>query len=219
MMIEEPIRSNEGVAPGLELGKYVAMDCEMVGIRSGVESALGRVSLVDYHGRQVYDSFVRPVERVTDWRTHVSGLSPVDMVMARNFADVRAQIKELLKGRILVGHDLRHDLEALQLAHPDPAIRDTARFYGFKKYGNGPKPKLKTLAKEILGVDIQNGQHSSVEDARVAMLLFRKYKQAFDADHLRRYPDTTKDEPAREDHGKNPSKMSKKNKKNKKRKH
>ncbi|KAH9640133.1 hypothetical protein HF086_002793 [Spodoptera exigua] len=33
-------------------------------------------------------------------------------------------------------------------------------------------PSLKRLAKEILGIDIQSGEHSSVEDARAAMQLY-----------------------------------------------
>ena len=35
------------------------------------------------------------------------------------------------------------------------------------------EPDRVELAKEILDVEIQTGQHSSIEDARVAMLLFR----------------------------------------------
>jgi RNA exonuclease 4 len=193
LVTEQPTRPNQGLAPDVEVGKYVAMDCEMVGIgEDGQESALGRVSLVDFHGRQIYDSYVRPTARVTDWRTRVSGISPKNMATARDFEEVQAQVAELLKGRILVGHDIKHDLEVLMLDHQTRAIRDTAKFPGFKKYGHGPKPALKVLAREILGIDIQSGQHSSIEDARVAMLLFRKHKPAFDVDHMNRFPDPPK---------------------------
>jgi RNA exonuclease 4 len=111
------------------------------------------------------------------------------MAAARRFTEVQAAMAELFKGRILVGHDIRHDLEVLMLEHPKKMIRDTARFSGFKKYGNGPKPALRNLSREILGVEIQTGQHSSIEDARVAMLLFRRFKQAFDVEHANRFPD------------------------------
>jgi len=47
---------------------------------------------------------------------------------------------------------------------------------------------LKKLAKEILGVDIQGGEHSSIEDARATMLLFRRHKSAFDIEHALRFP-------------------------------
>ncbi|KAL2258910.1 hypothetical protein VTK26DRAFT_7590 [Humicola hyalothermophila] len=193
LLNSSPTTPNQGLTPALELGKYVAIDCEMVGIgEGGHDDALARVSVVDFHGRQVYDSYVRPRERVVDWRTHVSGVAPRHMAKARTFDEVQRQVAELLKGRIVVGHDVKHDLRVLELDHPSKMIRDTAKFSGFRKYGHGPKPALRVLAQELLGVEIQKGQHSSIEDARVAMLLFRKHKSAFDIEHANRYPDETK---------------------------
>jgi len=190
MLTATAVRPNEGLAKDAEVGKYIAIDCEMVGVgEGGFGHALARVSIVDFHGRQVYDSYVRPKEKVVDWRTRISGISPKHMATAREFEAVQEEVAQLLNGRIIVGHDLRHDLDALILDHPRKDIRDTARFSGFKKYGHGPKPALRVLAREILSVEIQTGQHSSIEDARVAMLLFRKYKPAFDVEHTSRYPE------------------------------
>ena len=67
-------------------------------------------------------------------------------------------------------------------------VRDTARFSGFRKYSAGKTPSLKKLVKEILGVEIQEGEHSSIEDARAAILLFRRHKSAFDTEHAQRFP-------------------------------
>ncbi|KAK2070575.1 hypothetical protein P8C59_005060 [Phyllachora maydis] len=134
LMTAEPARPNEGRAPGVDVGRYVAVDCEMVGVGDdGRDHALARVSVVDFHGRQVYDSFVRPRQRVKDWRTSVSGVGPKHMATAREFGEVQTEIQNLLKGRTLVGHDVRHDLAVLELHHPTKAIRDTAKFHGFKK--------------------------------------------------------------------------------------
>ena len=53
--------------------RYLALDCEMVGIGAdGKQSALARVSLVDWYGGVVLDTFVKVPSRVTDFRTHVS---------------------------------------------------------------------------------------------------------------------------------------------------
>ncbi|KAK8052590.1 hypothetical protein PG993_003975 [Apiospora rasikravindrae] len=184
----ERARVNEGRAPNLDLGKYVGLDCEMVGTGpDGHDHALARASLVDFHGRQIYDSFVRPRERVTDWRTSITGITPKQMGQARDFDEVQQEVADIIKGRILVGHDLRHDLDVLLLTHPITHIRDTARFSGYKKYGNGPKPALRVLAKEVLDMEIQSGHHSSIEDARVAMLLFRKKKSEFDMEHANKF--------------------------------
>ena len=53
----------------------------MVGVGiDGAESALARVSLVNYYGFVILDAFVRSRERVVDYRTEFSGIRPSDMV-------------------------------------------------------------------------------------------------------------------------------------------
>lgn len=62
------------------LTRAVAMDCEMVGVGpGGEESILARVSIVNYFGKCVYDKYVKPTEKVTDYRTAVSGIRPDDI--------------------------------------------------------------------------------------------------------------------------------------------
>eukprot|EP00092_Neocalanus_flemingeri_P101337 GFUD01129575.1.p1 GENE.GFUD01129575.1~~GFUD01129575.1.p1 ORF type:complete len:255 (+),score=92.07 GFUD01129575.1:48-812(+) len=56
--------------------KILGMDCEMVGVGlGGTDSILARVSIVNHFGHKVYDKFVAPREKVTDYRTAVSGVS------------------------------------------------------------------------------------------------------------------------------------------------
>ena len=58
------------------LTNCVAMDCEMVGVGAdGKDSILARVSLVNHFGVCLYDKFVLPREKVTDYRTFVSGVT------------------------------------------------------------------------------------------------------------------------------------------------
>jgi len=159
-----------------------------VGPQPGRESALARVSIVNFNGEQVYDSFVRPKELVTDWRTPVSGVSAKHMPDARSLEQVQADVSKILHGNVLVGHAIRHDLDALLLSHPRRDIRDTARHPPFRKLAGGGSPKLKILASEILGIEIQNGAHSSVQDARATMLLFRREKEAFEREHAKKWP-------------------------------
>ena len=88
------------------------MDCEMVGVGpDGTVSSLARVSLVNFHGAVLLDVFVRQRERVTDYRTHVSGVREKDMLGARPFEDVQKQVAELLRDKILVGHAVHNDLQ------------------------------------------------------------------------------------------------------------
>ena len=52
----------------------------MVGVgQSGQENMLARVSIVNSLCQPVYDKFVKPKERVTDYRTFVSGVRPKDL--------------------------------------------------------------------------------------------------------------------------------------------
>lgn len=150
-------------------------------------SALARVSLVDFSGAQIYDSYVLPLEPVTDYRTFVSGITRELLETARPLSQVQGEVGTLLEGRILVGHAIRNDLEVLMLGHPRRDIRDTSRYAGYRKLMNGRTPGLKRLAKEVLGLEIQTGQHSSVEDARTTMALFRKEKDGFEREIRRMY--------------------------------
>ena len=53
----------------------------MVGVGpNGSESVLARVSIVNWHGEILMDEFVKPKERVTDYRTKWSGVRQADLV-------------------------------------------------------------------------------------------------------------------------------------------
>ena len=188
----QPDQINSGLHPTNRAGKYVSLDCEMVGTGPPphTDNVLARVSMVNFHGEQLYDSYVRPLPKVEvkDYRTFISGIleSHLHPSSARPFAEVQADVAKLLHGRILVGHALRNDLEVLLLSHPKRDIRDTARYAKWRKQHHGT-PALRVLAREVLGLEIQTGEHSSVEDARAAMLLFRKEKAGFEEDVRRRY--------------------------------
>lgn len=165
--------------PDHEKAQYVALDCEMVGIgTNGKKSALARVSIVDWDGNEVLDTFVKVPIRVTDFRTHVSGVEPRH-IKDKNAMEVdkcRDLVASLLKDKILVGHALSNDLKALMLNHPKSKIRDTTKYRPFQRYGNGKwrARKLRDLVKENLTgkENFQEGEHDSVQDARATMELF-----------------------------------------------
>ena len=96
-------------------------------------------------------------------------------------------IKEILNDRILVGHGIDHDLEILQLIHPNSDKRDTAVAEKFLKPLRSGKPKskfrankLKYLAKLHLDLDIQTGEHDSIEDSKAVMMLYAKFQDLWD---------------------------------------
>ncbi|XP_062506594.1 uncharacterized protein LOC134183141 isoform X2 [Corticium candelabrum] len=165
-----------------DVTRVIAMDCEMVGAGDrGCISLLARVSIVNSHGHVLYDTFVKPKERVTDYRTFVSGVRASDLKQAPPFSEVQNQVAKLIDGKILVGHALNNDLQALLLNHPHRMIRDTQHYPPFKKIANGKRPSLRLLSKQVLHIDVQKGEHSSVEDARAAMALYQTHKKEWES--------------------------------------
>ncbi|KAG8997141.1 3'-5' exonuclease [Tulasnella sp. JGI-2019a] len=159
-----------------ELGQYLAVDCEMVGLGpGGKKDSLARVSIVNYYGAIVLDTFVRQATPVTDYRTRYSGVRPEDVEgpNAQDFSHVKKTVKTLIKGRTLIGHTLHKDLQVLHLSHPPSLKNDVRENPDWKwKFPEIKTPGLKMLVQNELGVRIQDGEHDSVTDARAALALF-----------------------------------------------
>ncbi|KAB1279806.1 RNA exonuclease 4 [Camelus dromedarius] len=164
------------------LTKALALDCEMVGVGpQGDESIAARVSLVNQYGKCVYDKFVKPTQLVTDYRTAVSGIRPEDLAQGEEFEVVQKEVAGLLKGRILVGHALHNDLKALFLGHPKKKIRDTQKYKPFRSQVKSGRPSLKLLAEKILGIQVQQAEHCSVQDAQAAMRLYVSVRKEWES--------------------------------------
>ena len=201
---------------GLQNVAVMGLDCEMVGAgRDGSISLLGRCSLVllvqDEKGTDavgndnndcairvttIYDKFVRPSKKVTDYRTPWSGITKNDLrglgsLPCVPFEVCRDEVAALLasyegKPVVLVGHALKNDFDVLNLRHPFGLTRDTATYRQFMKPGRSRNKmlqrKLSHLVEEELGMNIQSGGggHSSVEDAEAALKLYWKVRDSWE---------------------------------------
>jgi len=172
--------------PGSEANKgeteVVAVDCEMVEIDRNSDG-LARVSIVNYNGQVLYDEYVRPEGRITNFRTWVSGISPHHMHQAKPFSEAKSEVHALLKDKIIVGHSLSGDFRVLHLEEgvtvSRDKIRDTSKY---KKYQSqhGQAQSLKVLTEKFLQRRIQSGSHCSVTDARAALALYRISEQEWE---------------------------------------
>ncbi|XP_044086021.1 apoptosis-enhancing nuclease [Neovison vison] len=159
--------------------KCVAIDCEMVGTGPrGRVSELARCSVVSYHGDVLYDKYVRPEMPIVDYRTRWSGITRQHMRKAIPFQVAQKEILKLLKGKVVVGHALHNDFQALKYVHPRSQTRDTTYVPSLLQQPGlhtRTRVSLKDLALQLLHKKIQVGQHghSSVEDATTAMELYR----------------------------------------------
>ncbi|CAE8685961.1 unnamed protein product, partial [Polarella glacialis] len=175
------------------------------------------ISVVGRGGRVLLDCLVHPEEEVTDWRTTFTGLDeasfagqnsgagdglPVDEEDPRfrlprlvlSSAEAIQRANALLDSAVVVGHDLRHDLKLLGRHHQRRCLlRDTA-FFPMLAAGvidrKGGLVSLRALASSWLDDDeLQSGSHSSVEDARAAMLLYRLVAKQWEVYARRKWGD------------------------------
>jgi RNA exonuclease 4 len=173
----------------VEKAQYIGLDCEMVGIgSSGKRSVLARACLVNFDGKVIYDSFVRPQEFVTDFRTKYSGVRKQNLRKDETVTLLECQraVTTLLKDKILVGHALKNDLDVLLLSHRRSMIRDTATYHPYmrphgKKDGKFRPRALRELTKQFLNYSIQEGEHDPGEDARAAMNLYKHKRDEWES--------------------------------------
>ncbi|KAH9206474.1 hypothetical protein DL95DRAFT_396917, partial [Leptodontidium sp. 2 PMI_412] len=132
------------------LTEKIAIDCEMM--RSNIGQVLGRVSVINYEGVIIFDTFVCYPEPIT------------------------AYLVELLRNRIVIGHDIQKDLTVISMDLPshiarlydlfrlptqvtfDIKIRDTQRCRKYLQFANAGAyqgPSLKNLALKVLGRPIK----------------------------------------------------------------
>jgi PAB-dependent poly(A)-specific ribonuclease subunit 2 len=178
----------------IEDGKLIAFDAEFVSVQdeeatlneSGLKMilretrhAVGRISVIDCSTRQIIlDDHVLPRERVVDYLTRFSGIVAEDLDPSKTPHSLISTRSGYLKlrylmeqGCIFVGHGLRQDFATVNLIVPPNQILDTVEIFhqpGMRYIS------LRFLANCVLGRDMQQDIHDSVEDALAAFELYEK---------------------------------------------
>eukprot|EP00891_Asterochloris_glomerata_P001838 jgi/Astpho2/1838/e_gw1.00038.395.1_t len=189
----EPLGPDEAPHAGMLLGidaEFVALSHPQKTIRDGLEvevrkprMGLARISVVrgagPRAGTPAIDDYIRSLEAITDHLTKFSGLVPGDLDPQQSPHHLTTMKKAYLKlrflvdaGCILVGHDLRNDFRLLNIVVPVNQTIDTVKLFHFKRQR---KLSLRFLAAYLLGIDIQQTTHDSIEDARTALQLYKVY--------------------------------------------
>lgn len=207
MVPTKPIPKKSHDSPMTRSDIYFAIDCEMVGVgEEGLDSAVARITIVNWENAVVLDTFVKVPVPVTDYRTFVSGITAQDIESdkALSFEEARATVSNILRGKILIGHGLENDLRALDLTHPDSDVRDTACYEPYmqeivdSKTGSlviRPR-KLRDLTREVLGRDIQvpGSPHCPIDDATAAMDLYKVSRYDWEKELGRRQREKAEEE-------------------------
>lgn len=145
--------SFKGITP------VVAIDCEMVmceDFEKTQKHLIARVSIVNYNGHVLLDSYVNPQRRVINYLTWVSGIKPHHIIGAPGLKDIKQKIENILNGRIIVGHSIKNDFEAIKYTPNVGKVRDISK-YSFLKNSVGKIMSLKNMNDKFLNLKIQSG--------------------------------------------------------------
>lgn len=156
--------SNPLIPPGWDesskdMTQIVGITCD-VDLRNtgGPMEKLRRVIVVNYFGGVVLD---RAIEGSSGQKK------------ARPYVDVQKELHELLKDKIVVGHNLEATLKLLMLELGFSFRRDTTAYAPLQR-AHGRPHKLKDLGIEVLGM--KESDWSSHADEDDGTSLYRKYK-------------------------------------------
>jgi len=170
---EKAVARREG-SKNVELPHVLCIDCEF---------SPNRCSAIDETGKIQLDCLL---VKDGDRKRPPSMLDyDLEILPKRSTSQVRQQILNLLTSsrdgcRLWVGHTPAQDLALLNLSLQElnekgVKVVDIAEYEEMRE--EGKRSSLQTMAKNHLGISIQEGkQHCAIEDARVTMLLYRKFR-------------------------------------------
>jgi PAB-dependent poly(A)-specific ribonuclease subunit 2 len=185
---------NELAIANLHEGRTLAFDAEFVAVQEEesivseagqklvvreTRHAVARISLFDCTSEEVLlDDHVLPREPVVDFLTRFSGIVAEDLDPSRaphriiSTRNAYLQLRYLRKqGCVFVGHGLKQDFATVNIIVPPHQIIDTVEI--FHKPGMR-YVSLRFLVNYVLGRDMQQDTHDSIEDAHAAYELYQK---------------------------------------------
>jgi len=123
------------------------------------------------------DQLVSPGIPIPPLATRIHGLSDADVAEAPRFVDLVTPLRELLSGRVIVGHHigfdlaiLRYEAERAGVPWTEPAMLDVAQVFG------ALRPALVDLdldsIAQALGIRV-HGRHSAIGDCKATAEVWR----------------------------------------------
>ncbi|CAK9784309.1 putative subunit of the Pan2p-Pan3p poly(A)-ribonuclease complex [Cutaneotrichosporon oleaginosum] len=148
--------------------------------------SLARVSVLRGPGEKeavpFIDDYIYTKEAVADYLTEFSGIKAGDLDpnnSQHTLVPLKVAYKKLRLlvdlGCIFIGHGLSKDFRTINIFVPPEQVMDTVNLYTIP--GRSRKLSLRFLTWFLLKKEIQSKEHDSIEDARHAYLLYKRYRE------------------------------------------
>ena len=133
------------------------------------------IAILDYEGHVLMDQLICPRAYITAYNDFLHGLKEKDLIGQQDSVDVERKIKDLLRGKIIVGFDLHMELVALNINLNDIAgIRDLQGSKAISLRMNDGK--ISWSLSEVattLRMKPQEKIHTAMEDAKLVRQIYR----------------------------------------------
>lgn len=168
----------------LDFDKIVVLDLETTGLKPSANEIL-KLSIIDGYGRVLFNKLLKPAKRKT-WRDAeaIHGISPKDVNDCSDISYYIDDIREIIKGKVIVGYNIEFDLEFLASSRVIPSVdvnsvdimRPFAEIYGdWSEYHGDYTFKKLTQCAKYYGYTWPNGKaHDSLADTQATLFCLRK---------------------------------------------
>ncbi len=160
---------------------YAAIDLEMTGLKPGFDEIIevGVVRCTPERVLERWSSLVRPLEMPPLRVQRMTGITPSMLEDAPTWAEIEEQVRSLLDGATLIGHNVQFDerfLDVHGLKSASPSI-DTLPLAQIVD-PNAPTHRLGDLCRRY-GIELLGG-HRALADAEAARRVFLSLRSRFD---------------------------------------
>ena len=140
------------------------------------------IAAFDYEGYMIMNDLICPRQHVARYGENIHGLAEDNLLGQRDSAESKKDVERMLRGRIIVGHDLHLEHVALPI-HLDQiaGIRDLQGSSAVAKVMRsdpGESWSLSDVARR-LGFTAQNKVHSALEDASLVRKIYLKIEDSW----------------------------------------